>query len=180
MIFDFLDKWVKKKENQSLLVNFLRSRKILKMMFAGMMMSFLDVKGFYSDLKNELNNAKKEVIICSPFAWTERLETIIDDLRNCVNRGVKVTVFIKDPSDKSLKYPEDHQECCEILRSNDIRVTFIKKFHAKFVSIDREVFYIGGINVLSHGESADAMLKIRDPDLADVLTEKALKALMQI
>ena len=75
MIFDFLDKWVKKKENQSLLVNFLRSRKILKMMFAGMMMSFLDVKGFYSDLKNELNNAKKEVIICSPFAWTERLET---------------------------------------------------------------------------------------------------------
>jgi len=59
------------------------------------------------------------------------------------------------------------------MRRAGIIVNEISRFHAKIVTVDRNVLYIGGINVLSHGKyRPDCMLKIQDPDLIEVLLEK--------
>ena len=168
-----IEEWMKDKPR--FLIEFLRNRKVLKLIYANIITDFLGEKEFYDDFFKELDNAKKEVKIYSPFVYSARLigKGVLNKLRECVNRGVSVEVFVRPRGDPSIFNKDDYERCLNALKESRIKVYELSEFHAKLVIIDRETVYVGGINVLSHKEgSPDCMLKIKDPDVAEVLLNK--------
>ena len=54
---------------------------------------------FYPAFLSDIENAKREVIIFSPFVTRRRLGLIADDLKDLVKRGVKVSVYTRPPKE---------------------------------------------------------------------------------
>jgi len=163
------------KSSPEVLVSILRRRKVLKFIYASVLIEFLNAEGFYKDFFKELGNANREVIIYSPFVHSNRLLKlgVLNALRRCVLRGVSVNVYIRRRDDRSIFNRSDYEHCIKEMKQAGIKVHELAEFHAKIVAIDRRITYVGGINVLSHKEgSPDCMLKIKDPDLTDVLLSK--------
>ncbi len=168
-----IEEWMKDKPES--LIKFLRNRKVLKLIYANIITDFLGEDEFYTDFFEELDNAKREVIIYSPFVHSARLikKKVLDKLRECVKRGVSVKVYVRPRGDPSIFDKDDYEYCLSALENSGIKVYELSGFHAKLVIIDHETIYVGGINVLSHKEgSPDCMLKIKDPDVAEVLIDK--------
>jgi len=140
------------KSSPEVLINILRKRKVLKFIYASVLIEFLDAESFYKDFFKELENANKEVIIYSPFVHSNRLLKlgVLNVLRRCVLRGVSVDVYIRRRDDRSIFDRKDYEDCIEEMRRAGIKVHELAAFHAKVVAIDRRVTYVGGINVLSH------------------------------
>jgi len=106
----------------------------------------LDPDRFYARLKEDLANAKYEVIIYSPFTFAKRVEWLIatKELQDAVARGVSVKAIVKDPDEfKKPKDREAHRDNIKKLVDAGIEVYTRPKMHYKAVVVDREVIYLG-------------------------------------
>ena len=124
---------------------------------------------FYPAFLSDIDYAKREVIIFSPFVTRRRLGLIADDLKALVKRGVKVSVYTRPPQqmfDTTEKAPNDGfakgaADAIEYLKGIKASVQFRPKMHEKLAVIDLRTWWVGSLNILSHAAGATHETMIR-------------------
>ena len=122
-----------------------------------------DVNSFVPIIKNDLAEAKKEILIVSPFLRKKRIETILEWLIDPIHAGISITVVTRPP--ESYKEPKPIQECIDLLQSN-VSVITKPNIHQKFILIDNRLVWYGSINLLSFGSSEESIMRLDSRELA--------------
>jgi len=127
-----------------------------------------DVNSFAEVMKNDFSEAKKEILIVSPFLRKKRVEIILEWLKEVLKMGVSITVMTRPA--ESYKEPERIKECIEYLQSV---ITVVQKdnIHQKYILIDNRLVWYGSINLLSYGSSEESIMRLESRELAGELEE---------
>ena len=114
-------------------------------------------------MKIDFAEAKKEILIVSPYLRKKRIETILEWLKEPIHTGISITVVTRPP--ESYKEPKPIQECIDLLKSN-ISVITKPNIHQKFILIDNRLVWYGSINLLSYGSSEESIMRLDSRELA--------------
>jgi len=121
-----------------------------------------DEISFYDTFTDRLAEARTSLWIWSP--WTaKRLVGLMPVLEDAVRRGVRVTVFVRDPYDTGQK---KQTELVKQLRKVVPTVVSVNVMHQKIVVIDEQTVLLGSLNSLSQSRSREVMLTIKGSHFA--------------
>ncbi|MCT9932281.1 AAA domain-containing protein [Planotetraspora sp. A-T 1434] len=118
-----------------------------------------DERSFYETFKSRLDEARASIWLWSPWV-AKRVRSILPALRDAVARGVRVTVFVRDPSD-TLQQKESFADCLADLRAIVPTVVEVNDMHQKIVVIDERTVMLGSLNTLSQSRTREVMLTLR-------------------
>jgi hypothetical protein len=114
-----------------------------------------DEKSFYDHFARVLSQAQHSIWLWS--AWvSSRVNQILPLLQDAVDRGVRVTVFVRDPSD-TLQKKQQFVESLARLRTVVPHVVEVNVEHEKVVIIDEHIVLWGSLNSLSQRWSRELM-----------------------
>ena len=82
---------------------------------------------FYKAFIQDLEKAKKEVIILSPFVLTERMESLISVFEKLLERKVKVFVMTRPPKEYKKKYQQQGEKEIQRFEQIGVQVLISKK-----------------------------------------------------
>ncbi|WP_051798889.1 AAA domain-containing protein [Catenuloplanes japonicus] len=128
-----------------------------------------DEREFYATFADHLAAARRSIWLWAPWT-TKRVRTILPMLRDAVDRGVHVTLFVRDESDQVQRKPE-HQTFLSDLRSVLHTVVEVNVMHQKIVVIDEQVVLLGSLNVLSQSWTREVMVTMRGSHFARKLLD---------
>ncbi len=120
-----------------------------------------DENTFYKKFSQDLLQAKKEVIIESPFVTSNRMQKLMLLFQRLLDKGVEVYILTKHPSEYTDEYFK-HQATNEILALSEmgIQIRFVDGLHRKTAIIDRLIHWEGSLNILSQSCSKEVMRRI--------------------
>lgn len=120
-----------------------------------------DEKTFYSAFLRDLDRAKEEIIIESPFITSARMKMLWPSLKRAYSKGIKVYIITRDPNDHSDGYEVQSESEIEALEALGIQVFLcIGNHHRKLAIIDRKVLWEGSLNILSQTKSREIMRRL--------------------
>jgi phosphatidylserine/phosphatidylglycerophosphate/cardiolipin synthase-like enzyme len=118
-----------------------------------------DELSFYEQLAHLISQAHSSIWVWS--AWVaSRVRTLLPLLPAAVGRGVRVTVFVRDPSD-TLQQRRHFAEALAALRAVVPNVIEVNVTHEKVVVIDDHTVMMGSLNALSQHRSREVMVTMR-------------------
>jgi hypothetical protein len=114
-------------------------------------------RDFFAALDYDLASARSRVVLFAPFLG-HRAEEVIPRLRDCIHRGVDVYVVTRPLADQKRAalrswYASVHQRLEEL----GVRLVFFRLMHQKLIFVDDHILYVGGLNPLSHVDTAEIM-----------------------
>jgi len=126
---------------------------------------FFDKDNYYKMFREDLINARNEVIISSPYISSSGTERLIRDLISMSNRSVSVKL-ITYPAEY---YSDDIKERIELLHSkltvSGILIQYTEHISSKFAIIDREILWYGSMNLVSNIKDDDDEMRIVNKDI---------------
>ncbi|MEV0006411.1 phospholipase D-like domain-containing protein [Micromonospora sp. NPDC050980] len=128
-----------------------------------------DERSFYQAFADHLGTARRSIWIWAPWT-TDRVKSLLPVLTDAAARGVKVTLFVRDPGDALQRKPK-HQKYLADLRAALHTVVEINMMHQKIVIIDEETVLLGSLNSLSQSWTREVMLTVRGAHFAQKLLE---------
>jgi hypothetical protein len=120
--------------------------------------SLFDETDFYQKFFEDLFNAKKEVIIDSPYITSKRVDYCMPIFNLLVSKGVNIFILTRQPKEhsKSMKYQAKGElECFESLGITVL--PFQGRLRRKLAIIDRDILWEGSLNILSQKDSKEVM-----------------------
>jgi hypothetical protein len=128
-----------------------------------------DERSFYEVFSEYLNQASRSIWIWAPWT-TKRVRSLLSVLTDAAGRGVRTTLFVRDPSDQLQGRPENQQYLAD-LRPVLSNVVEINIMHQKIVVIDEKTVLLGSLNVLSQSRTREVMLVMHGAYFARKLLE---------
>ncbi len=118
-----------------------------------------DERSFYDQFATLISQARSSIWLWS--AWVaSRVRTLLPLLHDAVNRGVRVTVFVRDPSD-TLQGRKRFAEALAELRAVVPTVVEVNVTHEKVLIVDEHTVMFGSLNALSQRWSREVMVTMR-------------------
>lgn len=122
---------------------------------------------FYPAFIHDLENAREEIIIESPYITTERMRLLKPTFEKLIKKGVKIYIITRNPKeheDWMEIQSEDAISWCEIV---GIQVLLCKgNHHRKLAILDRKILWEGSLNILSQAKSREIMRRVEEQELA--------------
>lgn len=115
---------------------------------------------FYPAFAQDLARARESVIIFSPFLTPAGTARWVDLLRTATDRGVKVRIVTRGPTSSRPETKQELEELVQQLRTLGISVDLRAKMHEKIAIIDGRILWHGSLNILSHRDTSESMLRI--------------------
>ncbi|MEW1583954.1 AAA domain-containing protein [Micromonospora vinacea] len=128
-----------------------------------------DERTFYDVFADHLTAARRSIWIWAPWTAT-RVKSILPTLADAVARGVRVTLFVRDPGDNLQRKPT-YQKYLTDLRSVLQAVVEVNVMHQKIVIIDEQTVLLGSLNSLSQSWTREVMVTMRGAHFARKLLE---------
>lgn len=118
-----------------------------------------DERSFYEQFARLISQAQNSIWLWS--AWVaSRVHTLLPLLQAAVDRGVRITVFVRDPSD-TLQQKKNFTEALAALRAVVPNVVEVNVTHEKVIVIDDRTVMMGSLNALSQQRSREIMITMR-------------------
>ena len=115
---------------------------------------------FYEHFKHDIKEAKKEIIIVSPFMTVKRTSDLMNLLDAARRKKVNVFVMTQHPRQQQGAMSEQARQAIEQLETQDIVVLPMDhNLHQKLAFLDRQVFWSGSLNILSQNDSSESMFR---------------------
>ena len=134
-----------------------------------------DGKSFYPVFSEDIRNAKKEILIVSPFMRKSRITQILRLMSGALLNQVKIVVMTRPAED----FPERDQkgvlENTQKLRDYGVEVRHKSGFHQKFTVIDGKIVWYGSVNFLSFGTAEESIMRFTSYDIAGQLIDTVLE-----
>jgi len=123
-----------------------------------------DHQNFQPVYENDLANARKEIVIVSPFVTKRRIQQTLPLISTAVQKQVNVTIVTRPVAD----YKDDQtlNEIFAAMDSKGLRIVFKSNIHQKFAIIDQSIVWYGSINLLSYGRSEETMMRLESVNIA--------------
>ena len=128
-----------------------------------------DERSFFEVFAEHLNSARHSIWIWAPWTAT-RVRPLLPVLADAARRGVKISVFVRDPSDL-LQGKHQFQEFLADIRAVVASVVEVNVMHQKIVVIDDKTVLLGSLNLLSQSRTHEVMLAMRGTHFARKLLE---------
>lgn len=116
----------------------------------------------------DLESAERQVIIFSPFIRAARTARMIPVIRHLLDKGVIVHLLTRSERGKE---ESEKQRVTEELKAVGVKVSARKGLHEKLAFIDEHIAWTGSLNILSHSESTEQMVRFANPELVCRLLE---------
>lgn len=118
-----------------------------------------DELSFYEQFADLISQAQSSIWLWS--AWVaSRVRTLLPLLQAAVGRSVRVTVFVRDPSD-TLQQKNAFAEALAALRAVVPDVVEVNVTHEKVVVVDDQTVMMGSLNALSQQRSREVMITMQ-------------------
>lgn len=124
---------------------------------------------FYSAFLDDLNKAKQEVVIESPFITAKRMHLLMPTFRRLARRGVRIIVNTKPLHEHEPTYYGQAERAITELQGLGVLVLFTGDHHRKLAIIDKRITWEGSLNILSQNDSCEFMRRIYSEQLANQL-----------
>lgn len=129
-----------------------------------------DESTFYNRLKQDLLEAKQEIIIESPFITARRLEMLKPVFEKLIARGVEVFIMTRDPHEHDESMAKQAEAGIHYFEVLGVQVLLCGGgHHRKLAIIDRKVLWEGSLNILSQSHSREFMRRIESKNLTEEL-----------
>jgi len=117
-----------------------------------------DEHSFYNAFSKDIRTAYTRIIIESPYITSRRAQEISPLLNKAVNRGVKVTIYTRNPYHHDGILVTESINGIGILREAGVTViTCVDMRHRKLAMIDGYILWEGSLNMLSQNGSKEVM-----------------------
>ncbi|HSX35941.1 MAG TPA: phospholipase D-like domain-containing protein [Patescibacteria group bacterium] len=126
---------------------------------------------FYAQFRQDLERAKKEIVIESPFMTSRRVRSLLPDLRRAVQRGVEITVSTREPEEHEGFLRLEARRSVAALQTTGIQVLLTVGHHRKLAIIDRKILWEGSHNILSQNNSREVMRRIDSTIAAEQMVD---------
>ncbi len=125
-----------------------------------------DEKAFYRTFLQDLRNARRNIVIESPYLTERRVNYFIPLLGQLRKRKVSIRVNTRHPKLHSPLMQSQAEKALRILVGNQIKVyTYSDQRHWKLAAIDKTILWEGSLNILSHSRSKEVMRRTNSPYL---------------
>lgn len=124
---------------------------------------------FLPVFSNDMLNAKKEILIVSPYVRKGRISQMMQYLDMALQNKVRVSVTTRPIDNFKEKDQDSINRALELLKGRDIKVIFKSNIHQKFAIMDQKVVWYGSINLLSFGGSQESIMRIESSHIANEL-----------
>ncbi len=129
-----------------------------------------DEQGFYAAFSKDFKQAKREVIIESPYITCRRSAELAPLCKKLANRGVKIKILTRNPGHHDDNLRIQAWIGIKILREAGVRVFICDDLrHRKIAVIDGEILWEGSLNMLSHSNSREIMRRTQSEELCNQL-----------
>ncbi|WP_433792665.1 AAA domain-containing protein [Actinoplanes sp. CA-252034] len=128
-----------------------------------------DERTFFDVFADHIASARQSIWLWAPWT-TNRVKSVLPLLQAAVDRGVRITLFVRDPGDKTQREPK-HQKFLADLRAVLHTVIEVNVMHQKIVVIDEQTTLLGSLNVLSQSWTREVMVAMRGAHFARKLLE---------
>jgi ssDNA-binding Zn-finger/Zn-ribbon topoisomerase 1 len=118
---------------------------------------------FYPAFQQDLARARESIVIFSPFATGPGSGRWVDPLRSALARGVRVRVLTRPPEEPGGGTTDEVGELVHALRDLGVAVDLRARMHEKIAILDGRILWHGSLNILSHRDTHESMLRIESP-----------------
>lgn len=128
-----------------------------------------DKDSFLPVFNQDINAAKKEILVVSPFARKLRTLQMTKHLKVVLEKRIRVLIVTRPKEDFK---PKDHttiQRTLDLLIDCGASVVFKSNIHQKFATMDRKIVWYGSINLLSYGSAQESIMRIESANIANEL-----------
>jgi len=126
---------------------------------------------FYPAFARDLAAARESVVILSPFVTGRGTARWVDSLRTAVGRGVRVRLVTRRAEEPGGGETEEVSELVRGLRDLGVSVDLRARMHEKLAILDGRILWHGSLNILSHRDTSESMLRLANPALCQQLGE---------
>jgi superfamily I DNA and/or RNA helicase len=132
--------------------------------------SWFTGEGFYKAFENDLRNVKSKVFLASPFTTAAGTERWMQTFRDLRSKEVEIVGFTKpiNEKDSSTNSSEIHAGLESVFK--ELRP--VSKMHEKLAVFDQRIVWLGSLNILSHKNSSEIMVRIESPDFAQSIIDE--------
>jgi len=115
---------------------------------------------FFPAFEADCRKAENEIVIFSPFMTGRGAGRWVELLRAKVGAGVRVRLVTRPPGDQGGILEQGLPELIESLRNLGVVVDERARMHEKLAFIDRHILWHGSLNILSHHDTSESMLRV--------------------
>ena len=132
-------------------------------------------RDFLEAFRIDLADATKQVTILSPFLSQNRAIHYYPALRSLALRQVLTDVYTKPKLEQPQSLREHFGEVERRLKDVGVRFHVRPGMHEKVGVLDNKVLWHGSLNILSHNDTRESMLRFESPELVrEVLIDLGL------
>ena len=128
-----------------------------------------DENSFYYRFEQDLNQAKQEVIIESPYITVPKMRSLKPVFERLIKRGVAVFIITRHPEEHDSVMAEQSEAGIQFFEKLGIQVLLCKSHHRKLAMIDRKIVWKGSLNILSHRNTREFMEREDNKQKAEIL-----------
>jgi phosphatidylserine/phosphatidylglycerophosphate/cardiolipin synthase-like enzyme len=132
--------------------------------------SWFTGEGFYKAFEKDLRSVKSKVFLASPFTTAQGTERWMQTFRDLRAKEVEIVGFTKpvNEKDSSTNSAQIHTGLESVFK--ELRP--VSKMHEKLAVFDQRVVWLGSLNILSHKNSTEIMVRIDSPDFAQSIIDE--------
>ena len=120
--------------------------------------SLFNAKNFYPGFLHDVTCAEEEIIIFSPYLTEHRVGRVMNFLINAQNKGVRVSVVTKQPDRQDDNMSSQAWSAMRQMEEAGMVVLPLSYgLHEKVAFIDRQIYWVGSLNILSQRSSSEIM-----------------------
>jgi ssDNA-binding Zn-finger/Zn-ribbon topoisomerase 1/KaiC/GvpD/RAD55 family RecA-like ATPase len=124
---------------------------------------------FYPAFAQDLLKAKSAIVIFSPFVTAPGVSRWVEHLRGALARGLAVRVVMRPPGEAGGAPGDEVAELVHELRALGVAVDLRARMHEKIAVLDGRVLWHGSLNILSHRDTHESMLRIESTAACEAL-----------
>ena len=128
-----------------------------------------DEKTFYNQFATDLLEAKKEVVIESPFITIPRIKSLKPIFELLIKSGVEIFIITRYPKEHDKFMAEQSETGIRYFEALGGQVLLCEGHHRKLAQIDRKIVWKGSLNILSQTHSREFMEREVNKEKAEAL-----------
>lgn len=132
--------------------------------------AIFDQSSFLPVLSHDMEQARKEILIVSPYLSKGRVSQVKRLFLPCIAKNkTDIIVFTRPPESFAEGSRFKIADLANELKSIGVKVIMRERIHQKFAIIDRRIVWYGSINLLSYGKSEETMMRFENGEIAEEL-----------
>ena len=128
-----------------------------------------DESDYFEHVINDIKNAKKNILVSSPYIQKKKIDAIKSLLIEKFQSGVRITLCIKKLEDYSDKQKAYISEFISEMMKQGINVVQVTQNRYKYMIIDNNIIWYGGLDIFGGSLEESSLIRIQNEGLANEL-----------